>query len=552
MFRRLNHRMGHYLLLIAVWAVLTLPNLGAATLWDIDEGNNAEAAREMLASDNWTIPTFNFALRVDKPVLLYWLQIACYKTIGINEFAARLPSALAALLGLLATYELGRRMFNRDVGLLAGVVLATAPAFGAAAHFANPDALLTAFTTLAFLSFWHGHEHGGRGWFVPPGIFTGLAVLAKGPVGLLLPLGVVFLFLLWSRQLGRLWDRRLGWGIAAFLLVAAPWYAWVGIDTKGVFLKGFLLTHNLSRFQSAMEGHRGPVVYFLGVLPLGFLLWSAFFVPTLANSLKKFPDEKKDSGALRLLACWIGVYLIFFSLSSTKLPNYILPLYPAMAILLARYLDGWRRGVIESPAWITRLSLASFGLIGLAVGVGLLLAGGKLGGAEWLRGRHLPGLEYWAWTGLLPALGSVAAWICIRRGQIGAGVGVLAGSAVLFLGLLAAEGTKALDAYKAPAALAEAIEAQKSEPEIRMASYDYFQPSLVFYNRREVTRLQTEQEAQAFLRSPLPVYLFVPASTWEELRPRISTPTRSIGRRRDLYRNCDVVVITNRQPTDPR
>jgi 4-amino-4-deoxy-L-arabinose transferase-like glycosyltransferase len=544
--------MGHYSLLVAVWAILTLPNLGAATLWDIDEGNNAEAAREMLESDNWTIPTFNFVLRVDKPALLYWLQITCYKAFGINEFAARLPSALAALLGMLATYELGRRMFNCGVGLLAGVVLATAPAFSAAAHFANPDALLTAFTALAFLSFWHGCEHGGRGWFVPSGIFTGLAVLAKGPVGVVLPLGVVFLFLLWTRQLGRLWDRRLGWGVAAFLLVVAPWYAWVGIDTKGEFLKGFLLTHNFSRYRGTMEGHQGPVVYFLGVLPLGMLLWSSFLVPALAFSFKKLQDEKEDSGALRLLACWIGVYLVFFSLSSTKLPNYILPIYPAIALLLARYLDGWRRGVIEAPEWMVRLSLATYGLIGLAVGAGLLVAGGRLGGAEWLKGRQVPGLEYWAWAGLLPVLGACAAWLCVRRGRMSAAVTVVAGSAVLFLGPLAAEGTKTFNDYKAPEALAETIEAQGSEPEIRMASYDYFQPSLVFYNRREVRRLQTEQEAREFLRSPLPVYLFVPASTWEELRPRISTPNESIGRHRDMYRNCDVVVITNRQPTDPR
>jgi 4-amino-4-deoxy-L-arabinose transferase-like glycosyltransferase len=546
MFRCLDQRLGHYLLLLAVWAVLMLPNLGAASLWDIDEGNNAEAAREMLESDNWTIPTFNFALRVDKPALLYWLQIACYKVFGINEFAARLPSALAALVALLASYELGRRMFNRTVGLLAGLVLAAAPAFCAAAHFANPDALLNAFTALAFLCFWHGYERGRRGWFVPGGVCTGMAVLAKGPVGLVLPLGVVLLFLLWSRQLGRLWDRRLSWGVAAFLLVVAPWYTWVGIDTKGEFLKGFLLTHNFSRFRAPMEGHQGPIVYYLGVLPLGLLPWSAFLPPALGYAFKKFPAEQDGAAPRRLLACWIGLYFLFFSLSGTKLPNYILPLYPAVAILLARYLDGWRRGIIQPPVWITRLSLVSFGLTGLTVGAGLLLAGGRMGGAELLRGRRLPGLEYWAWAGLFPVLGAAVAWICVRRQQLGAAAAVLAGSAVLFLGPLAAGATKAVNDYKAPEALAELIDAQRTDPEIRLASYDYFQPSLVFYNRREVSRLTTEQEVYEFLRTPLPVYLFVPAATWDDLRTRISTPIRPIGQRRDLYRNCDVVVITNR------
>src|SRR5262249_9722835 len=154
MFQRLNPRLAYYLLLGLVWAALTLPNLGASSLWDIDEGNNAEAAREMRAADNWAIPTFNFTLRVDKPALLYWLQIAAYDQFGVNEFAARLPSALAALLAVLASYELARRMISPLGGLLAGIILASAPAPGAAAHFANPDALLTAFTTLAMLCFW--------------------------------------------------------------------------------------------------------------------------------------------------------------------------------------------------------------------------------------------------------------------------------------------------------------------------------------------------------------------------------------------------------------
>src|SRR5262245_2930852 len=150
MFQRLNHRLGHYALLLLIGAAMFLVNLGGPSLWDIDEGNNAEAAREMRERDNWVIPTFNYQLRVDKPALLYWLQIAAYEQFGVNEFSARLPSALAALLAVLFTYELGRRMFGAVTGLLGGLVLATAVTFSAAAHFANPDALLNASTLLTF------------------------------------------------------------------------------------------------------------------------------------------------------------------------------------------------------------------------------------------------------------------------------------------------------------------------------------------------------------------------------------------------------------------
>src|SRR5437660_7403198 len=142
MFQRCNHRAGHYVLLAVIAAGLFLPNLGGPSLWDIDEGNNAEAAREMLDSGNWVVPTFNFQLRVDKPALLYWLQIGAYRAFGINEFAARFPSAVAALVTVLLAYELARRMFGAATGLIAAIILVCTGGFCASAHFANPDSLL--------------------------------------------------------------------------------------------------------------------------------------------------------------------------------------------------------------------------------------------------------------------------------------------------------------------------------------------------------------------------------------------------------------------------
>src|SRR4051794_13492333 len=121
MLRRLDHRAGHLLLLALAWAAVGLPNLGAPGLWDIDEGNNSACSYEMAQSGNLVVPTFNYALRTDKPALLYWLQAAAYEACGVNEFAARLPSALASLAAVLGTYELGRRMFGATAGLLAGL-----------------------------------------------------------------------------------------------------------------------------------------------------------------------------------------------------------------------------------------------------------------------------------------------------------------------------------------------------------------------------------------------------------------------------------------------
>src|SRR5947208_1704523 len=363
MFHALCGRAGHYLLLATAWAYLCLVNLGTPSLWDIDEGNNAEAAREMYESGNWIVPTFNFSLRVDKPALLYWLQMLGYHFFGVSEFSARLPSALAALAAVLLTYELGRKMFSAWAGLYAGLILASSVLFCASAHFANPDALLNACTVLTFLFFWRDWERGGTGWVVLGVISTGLAMLAKGPVGLVLPSAAVFFYLLWSRQLRRYFRPQLAGGIFAFLLVAAPWYAWVAADTKAEFLRGFFLQHNLGRFLEPMESHHGSVLYYALVLLVGFSPWSVFFAATLwhffsgvrrlersesmserrglsppgqARRLAQPPSFRTLLGSpsyltpdscpltpdrYRFLGCWIAVYLAFFTVSRTKLPN---------------------------------------------------------------------------------------------------------------------------------------------------------------------------------------------------------------------------------------
>jgi 4-amino-4-deoxy-L-arabinose transferase-like glycosyltransferase len=541
MFRPLDGRVGHYALLLAGAAVLFLPNLGAPSLWDIDEGHNAEAAREMLASGNWVVPTFNFQLRVDKPALLYWLQMAAYRSCGVGELAARLPSALASLAAVLVTYELGRLLFGAGTGLLAGLVLASAALFCGSAHFANPDALLNALTVLTFFLFWHGWARSFRPWFALAGVSTGLAVLAKGPVGLVLPAAVIGLFLLQARQLRRLWDYRLVLGGLVFALVALPWYVWVGAETKADFLRGFFWTHNVGRYLSPMERHGGPLYYYLVALALGFVPWSAFLGLAVWHSVK---EESAARRAHAFLWCWIAVYLVFFSLAGTKLPNYILPIYPAVALLTARFLDRWRRGVVQPPAWAVHGSLACLALLGVGAAVGFLLAGGAVE-VPFLRGRRLAGLENLALLGAVPVLGAAAAWWCLHRQRPGGLVVAVTTTAVLFVGALAAWGSVVLDAHKAPRPLVLASRARQLDREIRIGCYQYFQPSLVFYCRREVSRLADEGQALEFLRWPVPVYLFLPAPVWAELHDKVRGSHRLVGRHHDLYRGCEVVVVTN-------
>ena len=387
MFRRFASRPWHYALLMAAHCLMTLPNLGAHTLWDMDEGVNAEAAREMLESGNWITPYYNYEIRTAKPVLLYWLQATSYLVFGVNEFAARFPAAVCGLGTVLLTYELGRRLFSRSTGLLAGLALGSCIEFCIISHAATPDAPLLFFTTLTFYLYWRGSENGGRWWFAPAGAAAGLAMLTKGPVGFVLPAGVIGLHLWVTGSLGRLWDRRALSAIGSFFLTAGPWYALVAVETRGKWAETFFLRENIGRFSTPMDSHGGGPYYHILTLILLFAPWSIFFAITLWHAYKEarkplaVPTSvvaSENGNAYRFLLCWFGVYLVIFSAAATKLPNYIVPLYPALAILTARLVDRWRTSAVTLPRWAIPAATGGLGVVGAVTGAALLILGGAI------------------------------------------------------------------------------------------------------------------------------------------------------------------------------
>lgn len=541
MFRALDNRAGHYFLFAFVWAVLCLPNLGGPSLWDIDEGNNAECAQEMYESGNYIVPTFNARLRVDKPALLYWLQALAYRLMGTNELAARLPSALASLLALLVVYELGRRLFDRFVALLAGLMLASSIAFCAAAHFANPDALLNLCILLTMWCLWEHHQR--RGWWVlGAGAACGLGMLAKGPVALVLPLAIAMLFSLIRGELGRWRDPRLVGGVLMFVLIAAPWYVWVGLETKGEWLAGFFWKHNVERAVGIMENHGGPFYYYGLVLLAGLMPWSIFLGPTIRHAFAGL-RQTPQAGEKQFLLCWLAVWLVFFTIVRTKLPNYILPAYPALALLTASFLDDWRRGRLTLPTWMMPVSLTCLALAGVGIGVGLLIAGDALPLA--LPGRRLLGLERGAWLGGVFLVGAAVAHWCFRRDRRGGLIACVTAAGFVFLAAVTFWGVNLVDQFKAPRPLVQALPEDHLRREVRIGAIDYFQPSLVFYCQRQVQCPENAVRAIELLYTPLPVYVFVSAEMWEQLRAVAPASYRLVSRHRDLYNGREVLLMTN-------
>jgi len=227
-------------ILVGLWALVGLTNLGGADLWDIDEGNNTEASREMREAGNWVVPTFNYELRVDKPALINWLQIVSGMFFGENEFAARFPSAVAGLFTILAVWSFGRQWLGGMAGFVAGLVLAGSPMFVAAMRFANPDSLLTALVSWC-LVFLHIGMRSGRGtwWLLAASACSALAMLGKGPIGLALPGAILLVYLLLAGGWKKVPWLYLPGALLLWLAIAAPWYIWVGTETKFAWHKGF-------------------------------------------------------------------------------------------------------------------------------------------------------------------------------------------------------------------------------------------------------------------------------------------------------------------------
>jgi 4-amino-4-deoxy-L-arabinose transferase-like glycosyltransferase len=361
-------------LLLALCALLFFLGLGTLGLTDRDEGSNAEAAREMVASGDWITPTLNGAPRFAKPILIYWLISVSYLAFGVSEFTARLPSALFGTLLVLMQYAFATRMFGPTVGLRAALMLLLNIEVLAIGRMVLTDMVLVFFTTLSIFCFFLAAsppavEGRAKRWYWGFYIGMALATLTKGPVGVLVPLLAVIPYLLLTgrwREVAR--ECRLLPGTAVFLLIAAPWYATMFL-LHGAGYAESARGDTLTRFSSVIGGHGGTILFYIPILFLGFFPWSGFLPAALYDALKRWRAVRKTPvtrDALRVTseseleffaALWVVAVFVFFSLSATRLPHYIAPLFPAAALLVAASWDrslsaeGGRAGAVSF--WLT-------------------------------------------------------------------------------------------------------------------------------------------------------------------------------------------------------
>ncbi|WBY02962.1 glycosyltransferase family 39 protein [Ramlibacter tataouinensis] len=329
--------MGRTLPRLAFAVALALPllwRLGAPPLFDVDEGAFAEATRELVASGDWLHTTLNGADRFDKPIGIYWLQALAATVFGMGEFAVRLPSALACWGLALALSSFAARRWGETAGAAAGLVAAASVGLQAIGRAATADGVLNLLLVLAALDAWRHVETGAPAPLRRAYAWVGFGLLVKGPIAMLVPGAAFILWCATGRQLALL--RRaagdaVGWALLA--AIALPWYAYA-LQRHGLaFVEGFLVHHNLERFAGPLQGHGGTPLYYLVVLPLMAMPWAPLLVAAGARAREHWRDPLG-----RYLLGWAAFVFVFFSLSGTKLPHYVLYGYAPLALLMARTL----------------------------------------------------------------------------------------------------------------------------------------------------------------------------------------------------------------------
>jgi 4-amino-4-deoxy-L-arabinose transferase-like glycosyltransferase len=601
-------------LVVAVAALVLLANLGSATLFDEDEPKNAACGAEMFARGDWIVPTFNHELRTDKPVLLYWLMLSSYHALGVNEQAARLPSALLAIGSVLLVYHLGRLLYRPRVGLYAAIILATSLMFDVVGRASTPDSTLIFFITASALVFvrgvagpagwlsiaddgdtdvgataglpssaaaqglarhfdshWQRYLPSSLRWWIALYALLGLAVLAKGPVGVVLPIGVLALFLLVMARQSRpesvvaihaadwrsrvrhalkataiaaadcfrptrvaqvLWALRPLTGIAVLAAVALPWYITVGLATDGQWLAGFLGKHNVNRFLQPLEGHRGTIFYHPVVVHITFFPWSVLLLLTVVTWWRRLRDDAAMRASDLFVGCWAAAYFIFFSLCRTKLPNYVLPAYPALALATGAFLDRWIANPQEVSRRLVRLALGTYVCVGVGLVVVLPIVAYIL-----LPGEALLGL-----IGLIPLVGGALAWRFAMHERVTAAVRNLLVMSVAFAVAIFSVGAVRVARHQTSAEFASLVRRQL-EPAPDWATLNYFEPSLVFYSGRQVRRFETVDALNQFVATAHNPVLVVRDRELEQVRAHLPADYREIARQRRFLRRYDVVLL---------
>ncbi len=324
---------GQNILILGVLCVISFfAGIGSVPLFDVDEGAFSEATREMLASGNYLTTYLNGKPRFDKPILIYWFQALSVKLFGLNEFALRLPSALSSTGWAAALYLFSRRIADTRTAFISTATMMLTLQVTIIGKAAIADALLNFMLAVSMFAVFLYYKERRKIYILASFTAIGFGTLTKGPVAILIPFAVSFIFSLYLREI-RTWLKAIfnPAGITLFLLIVLPWYTLEYLDQGMAFIEGFFFKHNISRLSTPLEKHGGSLWYYFPVLLLGLSPSTALLIPVFRKIRNLITDPLNV-----FLLIWFGFVFIFFSLSGTKLPHYIIYGYTPLFILAAQ------------------------------------------------------------------------------------------------------------------------------------------------------------------------------------------------------------------------
>lgn len=472
-------------LLISI-AVIWFANLEYRTLIKPDEGRYAEIPREMVASGDWVTPRLNDLKYFEKPPLQYWATATAYTVFGEHQWTSRLWAALTGFAGLFLVWFAGLRLFGREAAGYAALLLCSSLLYALMAHINTLDMGVTFFITLGIFALLLAQTETNvvrqRNWMLAAWAGMALAVLSKGLMGIILPGTAVFLYCLVQRDFTVL--KRMHWlsGMAVFLLITGPWFYLV-MQANPEFFDRFFIYEHYTRFTTKDLGRYQPWYYFVPILLAGALPWTVLMFDSL-RTVFFGKGVGKSFDPARFLLIWAIFIYVFFSISGSKLPSYLLPMFPALALLMGRRISEIRERVLF---WQIA-PVVPVALVFLALGMSV----GKF--ADTPNQIELyPHYSAWLVTAALILLvGLLGGMALLWRGKKLPAV-LLISVATLLAAQIGVSGYNTVARERSAKHIAEAIHAEV-KPDIPFYSVGTYEQTLPFYLKRTFTLVQYQDE----------------------------------------------------------
>jgi len=460
--------------------------LGARVLVPTDEGRYAEMGREMVTTNDWITPRLNGIKYFEKPPLQTWMNALTFKAFGFGEWQARLWTGLCGLLGIGLVALSGRRLYGGAVAFGAATILASSFLWAALGHVNTLDMGLAGMMTLALCSLLIAQRNDAapserRNWMLACWAGMALAVLSKGLIGIVLPGAVLVIYTVLARDWA-IWRRlHLVAGLLLFFAITVPWFVLVSLRNPE-FAWFFFVHEHLQRFTSKVHHRAGPLYYFIPILALGLMPWLATLPQALWHARR---DSTAGFQPKILLATWAVFIFIFFSVSGSKLPSYILPIFPALALLIACHLQqAGRRGVLISAGM-----LALFAAAGLALLPRVAAMAGNAYEAPLYR-------DYSWWVGVTAALVLIGSLVALWQARRSVQAGMLLLAITGFMGgQMLMLGHDPMGRYAAGVNQLPALRAELT-PQMPLYVVGRYEQSLPFYLGRTMTMVQHADELE--------------------------------------------------------